>query len=111
MQRLTQWVDDEKLAVQLAYYPPYHSKYNPVERVWGVLEQHWNGSLLESLAAVLGFARTLTWKEHTPIVRFVKKVYQTGVKLTQKGMNLLEKRLERLEGLEKWFVTIRPLSA
>lgn len=111
MQRLAQWVDDEKLAVQLAYYPPYHSKYNPVERVWGVLEQHWNGSLLESLAAVLGFARTLTWKEHTPIVRFVKKVYQTGVKLTQKGMNLLEKRLERLEGLEKWFVTIRPLSA
>ena len=111
MQRLTQWVDDEKLTVQLAYYPPYHSKYNPVERVWGVLEQHWNGSLLESLAAVLGFARTLTWKEHTPIVRFVKKVYQTGVKLTQKGMNLLEKRLERLEGLEKWFVTIRPLSA
>lgn len=110
MQRLTQWVDDEKLTVQLAYYPPYHSKYNPVERVWGVLEQHWNGSLLESLAAVLGFARTLTWKEHTPIVRFVKKVYQTGVKLTQKGMNLLEKRLERLEGLEKWFVTIRPLS-
>ncbi len=111
MQRLTQWVDDEKLTVQLAYYPPYHSKYNPVERVWGVLEQHWNGSLLESLAAVLGFARTLTWKEQTPIVRFVKKVYQTGVKLTQKGMNLLEKRLERLEGLEKWFVTIRPLSA
>jgi len=110
MQRLTQWVDDEKLTVQLAYYPPYHSKYNPVERVWGVLEQHWNGSLLESLAAVLGFARTLTWKEQTPIVRFVKKVYQTGVKLTQKGMNLLEKRLERLEGLEKWFVTIRPFS-
>lgn len=110
MQRLTQWVDDEKLTIQLAYYPPYHSKYNPVERVWGVLEQHWNGTLLDSLDAVLGFARTLTWKQQTPIVRFVKKVYQTGVKLTQKAMNLLEKRFERLDGLEKWFVTIRPLS-
>lgn len=86
MQRLTQWVDDEKLTIQLAYYPPYHSKYNPVERVWGVLEQHWNGTLLDSLDAVLGFARTLTWKQQTPIVRFVKKVYQTGVKLTQKAM-------------------------
>lgn len=110
MQRLTQWVDDEKLTIQLAYYPPYHSKYNPVERVWGVLEQHWNGSLLDSLTAVLGFAQTMTWKQQTPIVRFVKKVYQTGVKLTQKAMNLLEKRFERLAGLEKWFVTIRPLS-
>ncbi len=38
MHRLTQWVDEENLTIQLAYYPPYHSKYNPVERVWGVLE-------------------------------------------------------------------------
>ena len=75
-----------------------------------VLEQHWNGSLLDSLAAVLGFAQTLSWKQQTPLVRLVNRVYQTGVKLTQKAMNLLEKRFERLEGLEKWFVTIRPLS-
>jgi len=110
MQRLTQWADDEKLIVQLAYYPPYHSKYNPVERVWGVLEQHWNGSLLDSLTTVLGFAQTLTWKQQTPLVRLVNKVYQTGVKLTQKAMSLLEERIERLDGLAKWFVTIRPLS-
>jgi hypothetical protein len=77
--------------------------------VWGALEQHWNGSLLDSLAAVLGFARTLTWNQQTPIVHLVKEVYHTGIKLTQKAMNLLEKRFERLAGLEKWFVTIRPL--
>jgi transposase len=27
------------------YYPPYHSKYNLIERCWGILEQHWNGTL------------------------------------------------------------------
>ncbi|MCU7881502.1 MAG: hypothetical protein KZQ60_13910 [Candidatus Thiodiazotropha sp. (ex Lucinoma aequizonata)] len=27
----------------MAYYPPYHNKYNPVERLWGVLENHWQG--------------------------------------------------------------------
>ena len=32
--------------IQLLYYPPYHSKYNPTERCWGILEQHWNGILL-----------------------------------------------------------------
>lgn len=109
MYRLTQWVDEEGLTIQLAYYPPYHSKYNPIERVWGVLEQHWNGSLLDSLATVLGFARTLKWKQSKPVVRVVKELYQTGVKLTQKAMNLLEERWERLPGIEKWFVTIRPL--
>ena len=47
MQRLTELTDTYHLTVQLVYYPPYHSKYNPIERVWGVLEQHWNGSLLD----------------------------------------------------------------
>ena len=110
MHRLSQWVDEENLTIQLAYYPPYHSKYNPIERVWGVLEQHWNGSLLDSLETVLGFAYTLKWKQRKPIVHLVQKLYQTGVKLTQKAMDLLEKRFERLAGLGKWFVTIRPLT-
>ncbi|WP_419606290.1 ISAzo13-like element transposase-related protein, partial [Thiolapillus sp.] len=35
--------------MRLAYYPPYHSKYNPVERLWGVLENHWRGELLDSV--------------------------------------------------------------
>ncbi len=32
----------EKIAkpLQLLYFPPYHSKYNPIERCWGILEQH-----------------------------------------------------------------------
>lgn len=29
-------------------YPPYHSKYNPVERIWARLEMMWNGFLLTS---------------------------------------------------------------
>jgi transposase len=37
-----------------AYYPPYHGKYNAIERCWGILELHWNGALLDSLDAVLG---------------------------------------------------------
>ena len=36
--RLTEFSDRHRIKIQLAYYPPYHSKYNPVERLWGVLE-------------------------------------------------------------------------
>jgi hypothetical protein len=27
--------------VVLAYYPPHHSKYHPMERLWGILENYW----------------------------------------------------------------------
>jgi len=46
----------------LAYYPPYHSKYNPIERLWGRLEQYWNGEILGDIDKVLGLAKTMTWK-------------------------------------------------
>jgi Rhodopirellula transposase DDE domain len=44
--RLVQLAQKERLTIELAYYPPYHSKYNPIERCWGVLEVYWNGALL-----------------------------------------------------------------
>jgi hypothetical protein len=108
MNRIVNFVDQFGLTVKLAYYPPYHSKYNPIERVWGFLEQHWNGSILDSVDAVLGFASSFSFKDVEPVVQFVSTIYKTGVKLTQKQMRLLEKRFERLDGLEKWFVLIKP---
>lgn len=62
IQRLVAFVDQTGLTVQLAYYPPYHSKYNPIERCWGFLEQHWNGSLLDTLQGALDFIETMTWR-------------------------------------------------
>lgn len=109
MKRLTDLVDHLGLIVELAYYPPYHSKYNPIERVWGILEQHWNGALLDTLGTVLNFARTMTYNGVQPVVQMVTTLYQTGVKLSQKAMAKLEKRFERLPGLEKYFVRIVPL--
>jgi len=109
MSRITKLADEFQLIIQLAYYPPYHSKYNPIERAWGVLENYWNGSLLDSLETVFHFAQNMTYNGVHPVVKIVKKTYHTGVKLTQKAMAQLEKRFERLSGLEKWFVFIRPL--
>lgn len=108
MARLTDLADTTGLTVQLAYYPPYHSKYNPVERVWGVREQHWNGHLLESRQTVLNLAASMTWKGLAAVVQFVQKTYPTGVKLSQKAMSLLETRLLRLPTLPKWFLSISP---
>lgn len=110
MQRLTEFVDAFQMTVELAYWPPYHSKYNPIERVWGVLEQHWNGSLLDSCETVLRFAQTMTFRGQLPVVQLVSAVYHTGVRLTQTQMARLERRFQRLPGLDKWFIRIIPLS-
>lgn len=109
MQRLTDFVDETRLTLQLAYYPPYHSKYNPIERTWGVLEQHWNGTLLDSRQTVLRLASTMTWKTGSPVVKFVDRLYQTGIRLSQDAMSSLEQRFQRLPSLPKWFVRIVPL--
>ena len=110
MYRITALADKFQLFIQLAYYPPYHSKYNPIERVWGGLENYWNGRLLDSIKTVFRLAQNMTYNGLHPVVEIVEKTYHTGVKLTQKAMEELEKRFERLSGLEKWFVLIRPLS-
>jgi transposase len=106
LKRIVEFARKFGLEVQLAYYPPYHSKYNPIERCWGILEMHWNGSLLDSIEAVMGFAGSMTWKGKHPVVRVVETVYTKGVRLKPKEMKALESEVVRLAGLGKWFVKI-----
>ena len=87
-------------------YPPYHSKYNPIERAFGWLEQHWSGSLLESVDTVLQLARILTFKGKNRVVTLIERVYHTGAKLTESAMAEVEKQIQRLPNLKKWFVEI-----
>ncbi len=68
IKRMVEFAHKHNVTIRLAYYPPYHSKpvvsaaepYNPVERVWGILENHWNGELLDEIDKILGLARTMT---------------------------------------------------
>ena len=108
MQRIVAFVRHYGISVRLAYYPPYHSKYNPIERCWGILETHWNGSLLDTVDAVLQFTASMTWNGIHPVVELVTTIYQTGVRLSKDAMAQIEAHIQRLPGLEKWFVEITP---
>ena len=46
LKRMVELADHIGKPIHLLYYPSYHSKYNPVERCWGILEKHWNGTKL-----------------------------------------------------------------
>ncbi len=108
MARLVEFAYRTGLMITLAYYPPYLSKYNAVERCWGVLENFWSGELLDSVEAVLGFASKMTYNGVKPVVHLVTDVYQRGVKLSKKAMVEVNKRLDRAEELPKYHVTITP---
>jgi len=108
MQRILEFVRQTQLTVRLAYYPPYHSKYNPVERCWGILENHWHGSVLDTVEAVMKFTASMTWRGLHPVVELITTVYATGVSLTKDQLNLVEAQITRLPGLAKWFIDIVP---
>ncbi len=108
LKRMVEFADRTKKSIQLLYFPPYHSKYNPIERCWGILERHWNGALLRDAQTMLAWAKKMTWKGLNPIVKLSKKVYQKGISLTKKEMEEIEKRLERNPHLPQWDILIRP---
>jgi len=35
IKRLVEFAGKSNIKIKLAHYPPHHSKYNPIERVWG----------------------------------------------------------------------------
>lgn len=108
LHRMVQFVEQIGIPIQLLYYPPYHSKYNPIERCWGILELHWNGTQLIDSETMLEWAKTMTWKGLHPVVSLSRTVYQTGVSLTKTAMRAVEARLTRNPLLPKWDILIRP---
>ena len=106
LKRMVEFARDQGLLIRLAYYPPYHSKYNAIEHCWGTLETHWNGEILDDVDTVLNFARSMTWNGKHPLVELVTEVYRKGVRLSAKAMKEIEAQVERLPKLGKWFVDI-----
>jgi transposase len=108
MKRMIDFADKNNLEIVLAYYPPYYSKYNPIERCWGILENHWSATLLNTIETTLEWAKTMTWKGISPVIKLVETAYQKGVRITKKDFNALANRIDRDASLPKYYLTIRP---
>jgi hypothetical protein len=108
LKRMIEFADWSGLILRLVYYPPYHSKYNPIERCWSALEKKWNGVLLTCLKIVLQCALRMFWKGEHPTVKRLSGEYPDGVRVTGRAKRELESRLERSTALGKYDITIRP---
>ena len=106
---LVDLVNRYKIEIELIYYPPYHSKYNPVERLWARLEMLWNGMLLTSEEKCYEVMSSLTWKKITAKVTTIEKVYEKGVTYTKDEMSIYERvNIIRDNVLKKWSIFIKP---
>lgn len=109
IKRLVQFVQSTGLRVRLIYYPPYHSKYNPIERCWAALENYWNGTLLNTIEEALQWAAKMTWNGFEPLVHLVEGDYEKKITVPKAELEIYKQQWQRSQLLPKWDVTIEPI--
>ena len=110
LHRMVQLADNIQKPIQLRYDPPYHSKYNPIERCWGILELQWNGAKRIDAETMVEWAKRMTWKGIHPVVELSRKLSQKGISLGKAAMQAIEERLEPHPALPKYDIVIKPVS-
>ena len=109
IKRMVEFGRQTKLNTKLIYYPPYHSKSNPIERCWGALENFWSAAILDTIDTAINWAVNMSFKGKNPDVYLVEKTYEKGVVVGKKELKNLEPFWKRSEELPKWDVTILPV--
>ena len=108
IKRMVELSQTLNLKIRLIYYPPYHSKYNPIERCWAALENYWNRAILDSVETAAQWAANMSWKGMAPIVQRVETVYEKGIKVLPEALKQYLAYWQRSETLPKWDITIVP---
>ena len=96
------------LKIRICHYPPYCSKYNPIEhRVFPHVTRACKGVPLESIETAKHYIeKTETTKGLGVVVRLLDKVYKTGRKYAQDFKNNMTIKFDEL--LPKWNYTAIP---
>ena len=108
IKRIVDFSIDSQLKIRLIYYPPYHSKYNSLERCWAVLENYGNGAILNTVFTAINWASNMTWKGKHPTVYLIEDTYDKGVTVPSSQLQFYQQFWQPSENLPKWDVTIVP---
>lgn len=97
------------IVIELVYYPPYHSKYNKIERYWARLQMSWSGLIIDTLDKLITTIKRVTWKDINTKAYLNTEEYQKGIEVSKKEFNKIEKNyISREKGIEKWSLVITP---
>ena len=108
IKRIVSFSRQSQLRIRLIYYPPYHSKYNSIERCWGVLENYWNGAILDTVSTAINWASNMTWKGKHPTVDLIEDIYHKGITVPDSELKSFQEFWHPSENLPQWDVTIIP---
>ena len=102
LKRMIEFAKKIKMKIQMVYYPPYHSKYNLIERFWAALENYWSPLVLDTIDNTINIAQQVAWKGMNPLVYFIDKEYPKGIKVSDQELQEIEQYIERNPKLQKW---------
>lgn len=101
--------DELKMIIRVAHYPPYCSKYNPIEhRLFPHLQHSWDGVLFSDYQVIKERVEKTTTKTGLKVVAWInEKVYQSGRKYSENFKETMKIVFD--ETLPKWNYVINPL--
>lgn len=109
LKRISECATKFNIVIELAYYPPYHSKYNPIERVWARIQLAWSGLIIDTLEKLKTTINRITWKNKNIKCDISTTEYQKGIKVDKIEMRKIENNhIIRENGIEKWSILITP---
>lgn len=109
IKRIVQLAKSIGIRIRLIYYPPYHSKYNPIERCWAALEKYWNGAILDSIETAVKWAANMKWKGISPIVNLITKKYEKKITVSKDELKQYQIFWIASRTLPKWDITVIPI--
>lgn len=109
---LIKLVKELGIEIRVAHYPPYNSKYNPIEhRLFPHVTRACQGMILKSVELVKELMeKTKTGKGLRVTVNMINKVYQTGRKVSSEFKENIKENgsIKFDQFLPKWNYTIVP---
>lgn len=109
LKNLTKLSIKYNIVLDLVYYPPYHSKYNKIERYWARLQMVWNKIIIDNLELLIDTINKTSWKRIYSKGFFSTKKYETGIQISDYDMETnVNPHIIREQGLEKWSLIVTP---
>ena len=111
LKKLTELSIKYNIIIELAYYPPYHSKYNKIERFWARLQMFWSKIIIDTTDKLIECLNKVTWNSILCKGVICWTHYQKGIDVSDYEMeHNIEPHIIREEKLEKWSITITPFA-
>lgn len=109
-QDLQALVNELGLEIRIAHYPPYTSKYNPIEhRLFPHVSRVCQGVIFDSIQTVKELMATATTRTGLNVfTKIIDKTYQTGRKVTEGFKSNMQIVFD--EYLPRWNYTAKPES-